>query len=199
MQFAKARFGQNALEVNSPYDFWTWIIFLSPIVRFPEFLLGVLGAHLILGIRNIQIFKRERIISILLLVISILGLLSQLNIFEGIDSFFANHLFYYRYTYSVFIIILYCSRYNDVVINFLSINPILKLGDISYSIYLIHTVILYLFDNKYNQYNFKNLGVFGLKFLLVTFLIILVSSITYKLIEVPFKSIIKRKLSLTSI
>ena len=78
--------------------------------------------------------------------------------------------------------------YGEVLNN----NGLRKLGEISYSIYLTHGIILYAL--RIYMYNAKiQIGVneFSLVFPIIFTLVILISIITYRFIEYPF--ICKRK------
>lgn len=71
--------------------------------------------------------------------------------------------------------------------NVLNNKGLKVLGDISYSTYLLHGLVLYLFFTTFNIYDFNNgLISYYLIFPLVFLLVILISFLSYKFIEKPF-------------
>lgn len=67
-------------------------------------------------------------------------------------------------------------------------NGLIFLGDISYSIYLVHGFILYLLFTYFDVYNFNGVGRIQFYSILpfVMAIVVLVSSITYRYVEKPF-------------
>ena len=74
------------------------------------------------------------------------------------------------------------------------VNRIINyIGTVSFSMYIIHFAVLYWL-NYFHSIDFVNNQFinFGIKFFTVTGATVLISSITYYLIEVPFQSIGKK-------
>lgn len=72
--------------------------------------------------------------------------------------------------------------------NVLNNNGLRILGEVSYSIYLIHGAVLYLFFSMLNVIDFKTASLYSyyLSFPVVFSVVVLLSMVTYKVIESPF-------------
>jgi peptidoglycan/LPS O-acetylase OafA/YrhL len=85
-----------------------------------------------------------------------------------------------------------CCKYPQALNNFLNTRPILWIGKTSYSIYLVHSLIISVVEKvlkKPNLYNSFNTSIIGI--ILFFVITIALASITYLYIEIPGKSLYK--------
>jgi len=123
-------------------------------------------------------------------LISILGL--YFIIYDLNHGCFFNYLFHmniistsvYTISFGIFLLLMLFSK-NSILTYILNTRPFIILGNISYSIYIMQLVVLYCFIKL-------NMDVAHDKviFLIYYLTLILVSCITYKFIEKPFKNLI---------
>lgn len=70
----------------------------------------------------------------------------------------------------------------------LSAKPLVVLGEISYSVYLFHTLIIYLFSKMSKEYLYPldSVALIVLVYALLSFSVFVVSSLTFRFIESPY-------------
>ena len=92
--------------------------------------------------------------------------------------------------------VIFCvSRYDSVVRRLLSTRPLVGLGEISYSIYAVHTWTLRAFLRPSVDFNLAT-GVEALIRIPVAMIFsIIMASATYRLIEMPCRRYVRSKLS----
>lgn len=107
-------------------------------------------------------------------------------------SFYGYGLIYALYCFPLFL----CALYGNDFFGFLSIKEVRWLGEISYSLYLLHCPLLY-----FAFYTIKNLfgysvispGIYLATCAVVTVVLVAVSSLTYATIERPFMKFAHRR------
>ena len=147
--------------------------------QLPVFALGIMTYFIICEEGSIQNLSGKA-----LLMFSGIALL-QLG--TGHNGFFSNIIFY-GMAFSMLCIAL--SRYRFIII----VNPVLiYIGQLSFSIYLVHFAVLKLLV-KINFINYFNNGIlnYACRYVIVVILSTLISAVFYKFIEVPFQNIGKR-------
>jgi peptidoglycan/LPS O-acetylase OafA/YrhL len=120
--------------------------------------------------------------SLLIFSICILG-----QLLVGKSVFLPNYILF---TIGFLVFAIAISRYKNI----LFVNPIIiYIGKISFSIYLTHFAILSLLS-KFNFIDYVNTGILNyiIRFCIVVCIAIILSTITYHFIEVPFQNIGKR-------
>lgn len=158
---------------------WKEYLFLYFPSQLPIFCLGILLYFIIIETESIKNISGESI-----LVFSIL-LLVQLA--TGIQFIFSNHiLFGIAFLLMGFAL----SKFQFVFM----VNPIINyIGKISFSMYLVHFAVLHWLKH-FNFVDYFNNGILNyvVRYLFVSILTIFISSIFYKIIEVPFQEIGKK-------
>jgi peptidoglycan/LPS O-acetylase OafA/YrhL len=144
------------IDENSGASLYRWLFYYSPYGRIWEFILGCLAAQLFLIVRNRPILWRERVSATVALGIALAYLFSFGAIYAlsevvpsplgGAGSVGAKvveliHFFALNFGCAVpiAIVIFYVARYKCPFSNFFAWAPMVWLGDISYSIYAVHT------------------------------------------------------------
>ena len=157
---------------------WHWISFLIYYLpnQFPVFAIGIFLYFLI--------FEKQKLVVKNPYTIFLLMLILLFQAITGNDQLIPENI---SFSLLLACFIWYLSEFNPRIF----VNPIIKyIGKISYSIYVVHFAVFYwmnyfkildLFANTYLNYTAK--------FLMVTIISILISSVFYKVIELPFQRI----------
>ena len=139
-------FGPDAgSEEHSQESFVRWLFYFSPYVRMGEFMLGAFMAQLYINIENRPVSHRENLIgtvvffaaAVSVIIITYLNYSPDVgtNIFRKMNMNFA--------LAPTAALLVFCgARYKNAGSRVLISRPILLLGAASYSIYLVHDVVL---------------------------------------------------------
>lgn len=161
--------------------FWkNCLYFLLP-NHLPVFGLGILMYFFIIEKQEIL-----NIAALPLLIFSILIYL-QLADINILNSLLPTHVFFsIAFLFWGFSL----SKYKPILI----VNPIIiYIGKISFSMYLLHFATMHLFSNIFKiEYTTNIIVDFIVKYMVLVFLTVLISTFFYKLIEIPFQKVGKR-------
>ncbi len=143
--WAVGHFGPIAASQNPNDSFVHWLLYLSPYLRLGEFVLGALTAQLYACVDRCPVTRRENILGGVILFCSILGLLAinyanysphvPMNIFRKMSQNFAM-------APAIAILVFCAARYRTLGSRLLTLRPVIALGEASYSIYLVHSLVL---------------------------------------------------------
>lgn len=181
-----------------------WFFYYSPYSHIFEFILGCLTAHLFLKSRHIIVSPKEYNVAWLILCTTICVLLllagahvsrNPIALTQYLDFIDLN----YGMSVPIAVVIFCVSRYDFSPTNILSGWLAVYLGEISYSIYTVHTWTLRIFARPAVEYS-NILGVEAVLRIIVAIAItIILASATYRLIEMPARIAIRRGLSAPSV
>jgi peptidoglycan/LPS O-acetylase OafA/YrhL len=166
-------FKKNMLITHT--GLWESYLFFYFPGQLPIFALGII------------IIKQQKLQAISGQALPTLSVLIILQLATGINGLFSEHILFGAGFLALGIAL---SIYRFALI----VNPVIKyIGKISFSMYLVHFAVLYWLTKwnfiDYVSNDFLN---FGLRFLCVTIITILLSSVTYYCVEVPFQKVGKR-------
>lgn len=115
------------------------------------------------------------------------NLAAYLSIFLFISSFFvsSNNIYYLYIIFSCGFVFL-CISAGNTLFGILKTPQLQKLGEISYSIYLIHGIVLYFYMKLINYFAITNQFYLSLSVILVFYITYSISSFTYLNIEQRF-------------
>jgi len=183
-QFGISHFGMIAdVDTHQQDSFFRWLVYFSPYSRLPEFLLGSLTASAFLRLQDTPPSARESKYGFLALALGILGIIILQYIMFGMGYLTSYHMSF-GFAPLVAIVIFCCARYRNVIIDALGSRLMLIGGDCSYSIYLLHVVVIGLVLRTASPIlTFGMKDAFWLGFILVA--ILLVSIAAYQLWERP--------------
>jgi peptidoglycan/LPS O-acetylase OafA/YrhL len=190
--WATARYGPIAAVASGYQDsFIRWLLYFSPYLRIGEFILGCLTAQLFLQLRDRAVPAPEQAIGRLLLWAGIASV--PLIIFLSYASDYRLSLLFnlstnYALAPSVALILFGAARYENGVSRFLRNRFIVALGEASYSIYLIHFLILLLISGYLGQIlpvTIPNIAFLVLRFIFVLSLICVIALGLHAIVEVP--------------
>lgn len=148
-----------------------------PLFSTQYFILFALGGLIALAVKMIEIPNKivdSRLASSLSSVL-LLGLIFYPNTMDIV-----HHLMMFLFFFLVV--------FGNSIFGILRLNASRILGEVSYSIYLLHGLILYLLFTQFNLYDIKEIKpeYYVLLMPVVAVLVVLVSSVTFLLIERPF-------------
>ncbi len=202
-QFAMNRLG-SGIDMTKPQDsFFRWLVYFSPYFRISEFLIGCLTAAIYMQLSERLPSKKEEGFGffILFLAITSIPVLHYLIFHPPVKLLWMEELHRcFGFAPTMAIIMFCCVRYNNIITR-LACNPILILGgEMSYSLYLLHLPIAAAFSyNAPHTYSWiLTLG--ELPRTLLTFACIFgIAFISYNLIEIPMRRILRRWLMVSPV
>ncbi len=143
-QFGISHFGDIAdVSTHHQDSFFRWLVYFSPYSRLFEFLLGCLVASIHLKLINVAPSKQEQAFGLAGLVAALAGLAAMHYVMFGLARFIEYHQSF-GYAPLVAIVIFCCVRYRNAIVDALASRPMVIGGDASYSIYLLHVVVVRL-------------------------------------------------------
>lgn len=160
-------------------ELWSNYLFFYFPSQLPVFCLGIITYFIVIqkeDVRNIS--------GVSILIFSFL-LMAQLIL--GIQLLFPQHILF---AIGFLFLGLAVSKNSFKII----VNPVIKyIGKISFSMYIVHFAVLHWL-NQFNFINYFNNGLINYvaRFLLVSVLTVFISSILYKIIEIPFQEMGKK-------
>jgi peptidoglycan/LPS O-acetylase OafA/YrhL len=172
-------------------SFFRWIFYFSPYARVFEFFSGVLTAHLVITLMDRPVEALERRMAGVAVALALAALTFQGAVaINALPVASLHPLFQFMELNFLcappIAVLLFClSRYDLWVSRFLSWGPLVLLGEISYSLYLVHTWTLGLLNHASRPLTpIWGLEAFG-RILFGIIFTVIVSYGTYRLIEIP--------------
>jgi peptidoglycan/LPS O-acetylase OafA/YrhL len=189
-------------DVSTDASFYRWLFYYSPYVRVGEFVLGCLTAQLFMVVRDLPVATRERICAGVVFAVAVVWLVGFGFIYAypvavpnglGVKGTFGAELvnivhvsaLNFGVAVPLAIVIFYTARYEGMTANFLALPAMVWLGEISYSLYVVHTWTLRplirpaISFNEVYQIDMILRVTMGIAFTII------VSAGTYMLIEQP--------------
>jgi peptidoglycan/LPS O-acetylase OafA/YrhL len=185
---------------GSDDSFDRWFFYFSPYARVLEFLLGCMTAQAVVGMRGKPVLAIERHLGAWALAAAVAALLLISMMTVGIVQTtpvtkYVKHLEMTFLCGPPVSIILFCvARYETRVARLLSLPVLVLLGEMSYSIYLVHTFTLRLFERPPRLFSPWQALDAGLCVVCGIALTLIVSYGTYHLIEMPGRLRLRRAL-----
>jgi peptidoglycan/LPS O-acetylase OafA/YrhL len=209
-QFGIAHFGPIAGLSSGPQDsFLRWVIYFAPYSRLPEFLLGCLVAALYrrLEARPASPVERKTAGAIAYLSIAAIVAMTVIialpsNPFRFLQFLHAN----FGFAVPVAALIFVLARYRTTISRVLSYDWIVRCGEASYSIYMLHAIVLAHAGlatipagqcAAYSLAASLALSSISLLRLVIALLVIIgISLVTYELLELPMRRRLRRWLTI---
>ena len=199
MQIAKDHI-HHFVSTEERWDssFYRWFFYYSPYSRIFEFILGCLTAQLYLKTRERPISRREAqwsylALGVALVILLVIGVLFVMpDALPRISDYLQFLALNFLCAIPIAVLIFCVSRYDTWVSRFLCLSQLVALGEISYSIYSVHTWTLRIFIR--DPVNFSSLGLADaiVRIGLGTAVTLVVATATYRLIEVGGRSWLRR-------
>jgi len=182
-------------------SFYRWLFYFSPYSRLAEFLMGCLASHVYVwsSSRPVTEGGRRRANIVLALMLSLLILFGAFYIDllrAPLVNEYVKHLaLNFLCAPAIGYILFYVARYDTGFTRFLSRPMLLALGETSYSIYLVHTWTIGLFNKAAPELNVFTGVEAVLRIVAAILLTLLLSNATYRLIETPGRRWLRRHLA----
>jgi peptidoglycan/LPS O-acetylase OafA/YrhL len=188
------------LGANFEHSYYRWLFYFSPYTRVFEFFMGCLTAHACIALRSRPISSYEQQAANFILILALAGLVLFGAIYlhaihqEAINLYVQHLARNFLCAPTIAFIMFYVARYETSFTRFMASPTLVALGETSYSIYLIHTWTLRLFVHPAPTLNWIWGLDAGLRILLGIVLTLMLAYATYRLIEVPSRVWLRRKL-----
>jgi peptidoglycan/LPS O-acetylase OafA/YrhL len=193
--WAVDRFGPAAGIQNQSDSFVRWLLYASPYLRIGEFVLGAITAQFYVALRNRNATRWENVIggaafcaaALSIFLINYLEYSPEvpLTIFRKMNMNFA-------LAPSVALLVFCAARYESAASRLLTSRPAIALGEASYSIYLVHSIVLIsavkLTGNVVHgtAYNI-------VKLIFLMAIVVAISLLLYAYYEAPARSWLRRR------
>jgi hypothetical protein len=187
-----AHYGAVAGLASGMQDsFYRWLVYFSPYSRVGEFILGCLVAQLNLVLRDVPMSGRERRLGGVAMALAFLTVLAILYLTYSTvnrSHVLSSLQFCFGLAPSAAAIVFCGARYDPRLFRWLSVRPMLAVGEATYSLYLLHATVLVVISS-YLGWSFPgtlaDLLFLGARFLFVMLLIVLLSLGLHAFLEVP--------------
>src|SRR5580658_87471 len=192
--WAVAHFGPLADVDERPQDsFVRWLLYFSPYLRLGEFVLGALVAQLYVKLRRVRVGTLENSVGAVGFIAAAASAVAVtyveyspnvgMTVLREMNMNFA--------LAPTAALLIFCSaRYRGVIFRPLTCRPVMVLGEASYSIYLVHLVILTVAARLLvpaGQGIWYNVA----ELLLITIVIFLISIALYAFYEAPVRKLLR--------
>jgi peptidoglycan/LPS O-acetylase OafA/YrhL len=197
-----------ARHMNDHFDQWDhsayrWFFYYSPYVRMFEFIVGCLAAQVYARIAEKPPSPRQTLwagylLSASLIIIGAFGLIYSFKPFGPVISGYVDTLILNFACAIPIAVVVYCvSRHRSRIAAALSTPVMVLLGDLSYSVYTVHTWTLRIFERPPTSFR-TGLAIEAIvRIVLAIALTIILSTATYSLIEVPARAWLRRAVKQT--
>jgi peptidoglycan/LPS O-acetylase OafA/YrhL len=193
--WAVARFGPIAGMQNEQNSFVRWLLYISPYLRIGEFVLGAITAQLYVALRSRSATRWENAIGGAVFWVSALSVLLinylayspeiPLTIFRKMSMNFA-------LAPSVALLVFCAARYQSAASRLLTSRPAMVLGEASYSIYLVHSIVL-ISAVKLTGSVVHGTAYNIVKLILLMAIVVAISLLLYAYYEAPARSWLRRR------
>ncbi len=172
----------NQFQLIPSHAIWREFLFYYLPCQLPIFALGIVMFFLIEDIKNISLVHNKTILILLILMVLQMG--------SKFDFLYLNHLIF-GILFLIFGILLSKGKWG-----FISNSITRYIGKVSFSIYIFHFIVI-SWLTKFHLIDFCDnyLMNFSIRFSLILSVSVLISSMSYNLIEIPFQTIAKKIIS----
>jgi peptidoglycan/LPS O-acetylase OafA/YrhL len=203
-EFGARTFGVvGEASTEAQYSFYRWLVYFSPYSRIFEFMLGCICSSIYMGMRTKKASEGEQRIGLAVLVATIIATaLLHWVMFgpaNGTTRWSIITQFHMAYGFAPFmaIIIFCCARYQNAITRALSSWPMVACGEASYSLYLLHLLIVMAVRWEAAEVTSFKVGVGdALRLTVAALAAIGLSLVTWRIIEVPARRIIRDALTI---
>jgi peptidoglycan/LPS O-acetylase OafA/YrhL len=197
LAFAQAHVRGMADSPSAAGIFHQWLFYYSPYFRILEFVLGCLTAHVYLLLVRVTPSPLEKRLGAACTFAAIVMLAAISWSYNGggpatISGYVQMLSLNFGCAPAIAILLFCVSRYANVIQAALAAAPMRKLGDISYSIYATHTWTVRLFIRGPIDFTALMASEALVRVLYAVIFTLIVSTATYRLIEVPARAIIRK-------
>jgi peptidoglycan/LPS O-acetylase OafA/YrhL len=188
------------IEPEFEFSFYRWLFYFSPYVRVFEFILGCLTAEAFLSVLHKKVSLTERLCGSLALVTALSYLVLCGLFYNGIFNLPATTEYVQFFALNflcapAIAVIMFCvARYDGIFARLMGARSLVALGETSYSIYLVHSWTLRLFERPAPPFTAYWAADTLWRMICAIFFTLIVSYASYRLIEVPARRWVRRGL-----
>jgi peptidoglycan/LPS O-acetylase OafA/YrhL len=205
---ARAHFGDIAVKNNQSFRFW--LVYFSPYSRIFEFLIGALVAVLYGQVKDRPFTRAQARAGLLAMIGAIVAALLLIWLFYVAPTYplvetdvriltAARNVLSacFGFAPAIAVVVFCCARYKNPIVSALSAPLIVLGGEASYSLYLLHEVVINAFRNlALSDSVTLALGIGNALMWLVAMLSAVgLSLVTWRLLEVPARRWLRRALT----
>jgi len=193
--WAVAHFGAVAGIQNQQDSFVRWLLYASPYLRIGEFVLGVIMAQLYVALRgrSIGLLENAAGSAVFLAAAASVVLITYLayapdvavNLFRQMNMNFA-------LAPSVALLVFCAARYRNAFSRLLTSRPVIALGEASYSIYLVHSIVL-ISAVKLNGGVVHGVAYNVVKLIVLMAIVVAISLVLYAYYEAPARQWLRQR------
>lgn len=181
---------------NNQDSFYRWIVYFSPYSRISEFMMGCLTAAIYMQISSQPSNNKNATLGLAVTILCLIGIpATQYFIFQppnagSLTSWISNLHRCFGFA-PLFSVLIFCSAYyQNVVTRFLSFRFIQWGGEVSYSLYLIHSILIGAISRLLHKVTDNSF----IMIVAALLLLISASSITFLTIESPARRFLRKAL-----
>jgi len=191
---------QNMNQIDSgEHSVYRWFFYYSPYGRVFEFILGCLTAQIYAVLADRPVSPREERWGRILLYASLVFLFgfAGVHMFRPFGANVAIYVSLLKQNFGCAVglaVLIFCvSRYrSSTVASMLSTPLMVQLGDLSFSIYAVHTWTLRIFERPSMDFGYGMELEAALRIVLGIALTLILSTATFRLIEVPARAFVRK-------
>jgi peptidoglycan/LPS O-acetylase OafA/YrhL len=171
------------------------LIYINPLSRIFEFILGMVIARLYFVTNNVFSFAMQSTLEVLAVLLCILNIAYQFLIIEALRNPFLGTALTQWLTHSSSLLsfgflIFIVAKGNGFISKILTLKPLILLGEISFSMYLVHQTIITLYKQNASKLpDVPNL----ILFLIFMALLVTISYLIWFFIEIPSRKVILKR------
>jgi peptidoglycan/LPS O-acetylase OafA/YrhL len=193
--WAVGRFGPIAGVQNHEDSFVLWLLYVSPYLRIGEFVLGALTAQLYAALRRRDVTRRENAFGGALFWAAALSVLLVNYLEYSPDvpmTIFRKMNMNFGLAPSVALLVFCAARYRGAASRLLTSRPAIALGEASYSIYLVHSIVL-ISAVKLTGNVVHGTAYNVVKLIVLMAIVVAISLLLYAYYEAPARSWLRRR------
>ena len=172
---------------------WGWIIYFSPLVRLPEFIMGMLAAKAYAAMSG---RPQNPAIARIVIGVSVAWCAAAVVVSASRAPFIGSLMSNFMFAPAIAPLLLYCCLYDGALSRAMSSKPLLFAGQISYSVYIWSWSALTLLGPSFVSQQPSALAYFnsGVKFMACIAFATVFAYGSYLLIEAPARAYLRAKL-----
>jgi peptidoglycan/LPS O-acetylase OafA/YrhL len=193
--WAVGHFGPIAGVQNHEDSFVRWLLYVSPYLRIGEFVLGAMTAQLYIVLQRHDVTRGENTLGGAMFWAAVLSVLLvtyleyspdvPMTIFRKMSTNFA-------LAPSVALLVFCAARYQSAASRLLTSRPAIALGEASYSIYLVHSIVL-ISAVKLTGSAVHGTAYNVLKLIVLIAIVVAISLLLYAYYEAPARRWLRRR------
>jgi peptidoglycan/LPS O-acetylase OafA/YrhL len=191
---------QNMNQIDGgEHSVYRWLFYYSPYGRVFEFILGCLTAQIYAVLADRPVSRREERWGLILLSASLVFLFSfaYVFLFRPFGANVAIYVLLLKQNFGCAVglaVLIFCvSRYRSSTVAMMLSTPLMvQLGDLSFSIYAVHTWTLRIFERPSMDFRYGVELEAAFRIVLAVALTLILSTATFRLIEVPARAWVRK-------